>query len=183
MDQRYNRIKWRNSKNEWEKLINSQTGFLIIDAAINQMKTTGYMHNRARMIVGIFWTKYLLINIFDPSYGSQVGFSKYLVDAIGPTQNKFNHQWITEFDFPGKKFAPSNAPIAGRPMDPSNKIIARFDPECIYIKKWLPHLKDVSNKYLIKWNNDIETKYNNIHPGPMFDPKIKYKEWIDKCRL
>jgi len=50
--------------------MNSQTGFLIIDAAMNEMRITGFMHNRARMIVGMFWTKYLLINPFHPIYGS-----------------------------------------------------------------------------------------------------------------
>lgn len=181
MDPRYEKIKWKNSVDDWNTLLDSKTGFLIIDAAINEMKTTGFMHNRARMIVGVFWTKYLLINIFDPKYGSQVGYSKFLVDAIGPTQNKLNHQWITEFDYPGKKFAPSDAPIAGRPMDPSNRMISKWDPECNYIKKWLPHLKDIPNKELIKWNQEIAKKYN-IHPAPMFDSKLKYKEWIDKCK-
>ncbi len=181
MDSRYDDIKWTNSKKLWLKLINSETGFLIIDAAMREMIETGYMHNRARMIVGIFWTKFLLINIFHPIYGSQVGFSKYLVDAIGPSQNKLNHQWITEFDYPGKKYAPSTSKIAGRPMDPSNRMISKFDPECEYIKKWLPHLSNVPNKEIIKWNDVIAEKYNNIHPAPIFDHKIKYKEWIDLC--
>jgi len=180
MDMRYNKIKWSNSKSDWIKLLNSQTGFLIVDAAINEMKTTGYMHGRARMIIGVFWTKYLLIDIFHPIYGSQVGFSKYLVDAIGPSQNKLNHQWITEFDYAGKKYAPSYAPIAGRPMDISNRMIAKFDNKCIYIKKWLPHLDKIEPKELIKWNSIIAEKYN-IHPAPMFDSKLKYKEWINKC--
>jgi deoxyribodipyrimidine photo-lyase len=116
MDKRYEYIKWDNSnnskKNKWDLLISSQTGFLIIDAAMKEMITTGFMHNRARMIVGVFWTKYLKINIFDPIYGSQVGYSKYLVDAISSSQNKMNHQWITEFDYPGKKYAPSTSKIA-----------------------------------------------------------------------
>jgi deoxyribodipyrimidine photo-lyase len=183
MDPRYEKIKWSNSKILWEKLINSQTGFLLIDAAMNEMKTTGFMHNRARMIVGVFWTKFLLINIFHPKYGSQVGYSKYLVDAIGPSQNKLNHQWITEFDYPGKKYAPSDAPIAGRPMDPSNRMIAKWDPECVYIKKWLPHLAHISSRQLIKWNNVIASEHNYIHPAPIFDPKSKYLEWIDACRI
>lgn len=183
MDKRYEEIKWKNYDHLWKLLIDSKTGFLIIDAAMNEMKTTGFMHNRARMIVGVFWTKYLLINIFHPKYGSQVGFSKYLVDAIGPSQNKMNHQWITEFDYPGKKYAPSNAPIAGRPMDPSNRMIAKWDPECRYIKKWLPHLNDIPIKDLKKWNETIAIKYNNIHPKPIFDYKIKYKEWIDACMI
>ena len=36
---------------------------------------------------------------------SQVGFSQLLVDAIGPSQNAKNHAWITELDFPGKKYS------------------------------------------------------------------------------
>ena len=154
MDQRYNKIKWKNKKSDWETLLSSKTGFLIIDAAINEMKTTGYMHGRARMIVGVFWTKYLLIDIFHPTYGSQVGYSKYLVDAIGPSQNKLNHQWITEFDYAGKKFAPHIAPIAGRPMDVSNRMIAKWDSECIYIKKWLPQLADVPNEDIHSWEKN-----------------------------
>ena len=181
MDQRYDNIKWCNSKLDWVKIINGQTGFLIVDAAMNQMKTTGFMHNRARMIVGVFWTKYLLIDIFHPTYGSQVGYSKYLVDAVGPSQNKINHQWITEFDYSGKKFAPSGVPIAGRPMDVSNRMIIKWDKSCAYIKKWLPHLADIDPKELHKWNSTISTKYNNIHPAPMFDSKLKYQEWIKAC--
>ena len=181
MDSRYDEIKWSNNKKLWQKLINAETGFLIIDAAMNEMKTTGVMHNRARMIVGMFWTKYLHINIFHPKYGSQVGYSKYLVDAVGPSQNKLNHQWITEFDYPGKKYAPSTSKIAGRPMDPSNRMIHKFDPDCEYIKKWLPHLAEIPNNELVKWNQVIADKYDNIHPAPMFDHKIKYKEWIELC--
>ena len=181
MDSRYDNIKWSNNKKLWQKLINAETGFLIIDAAMNEMKTTGVMHNRARMIVGMFWTKYLHINIFHPKYGSQVGYSKYLVDAVGPSQNKFNHQWITEFDYPGKKYAPSTSKIAGRPMDPSNRMIHKFDPDCEYIKKWLPHLAEIPKNELVKWNEVIADKYDNIHPAPMFDHKIKYKEWIELC--
>jgi len=186
MDPRYNKIRWCNpatAEKYWKILLDSKTGFLIIDAAICELKTTGFMHGRARMIVGVFWTKYLLIDIFDPKYGSQVGYSKYLVDAIGPSQNKMNHQWITEFDYPGKKYAPSSAPIAGRPMDPSNRMITKFDPECVYIKKWLPHLANIPNKELIKWSEPIASKYNNIHPSPIFDYKTKYAEWINACTI
>ena len=184
MDKRYEQIKWdlKNREKYWKLLIEKKTGFLLIDAAINEMITTGFMHNRARMIVGTFWTKYLLINIFDPIYGSQVGYSKYLVDAIGVSQNKMNHQWITEFDYSGKKFAPSDSPIAGRPMDPSNRMIKKWDPECLYIKKWINNLSNVPNKDIYNWNEQIAEKHNNIHPSPIFDHKVKYKEWINKCR-
>lgn len=186
MDKRYEKIKWRKSDksvhDDWKRLLDSQTGFLIVDAAINEMKITGFMHNRARIIVGAFWTKYLQINIFDPVYGSQVGYSKYLVDAIGPSQNKLNHQWITEFDYAGKKYSPSIAPISGRPINPSNSVIKKFDPNCLYIKKYLPHLKHIDSKELINWNVQVAKKHNMIHPAPMFDAKKQYKKWINLCK-
>ena len=182
----YDKIKWRNNKlmeKEWKLLMESKTGFLIIDAAMNEMKITGFMHNRARMMVGMFWTKYLLINPFNLEYGSQTGFSRMLVDAIGSTQNKMNHHWITELDYPGKKYSAKGIPLSGRPMNISNDQIKKFDNDCIYIKKWLPHLNNIPNKDLYKWSNDLSNKYNNIHPGPIFDSKIRYQLWIDSCNI
>ena len=178
IDERYDLLNWQNSKSvkDWKTMWESKTGFLLIDAGMNQMKISGFLHNRLRMILGVFWVKYLLINPFHPKYGSQVGFSKLLVDAIGPSQNAKNHAWITELDFPGKKYSVKGVPLSGRPMDISNKIIKRWDPECKYIKKWLPHLKDVPNKEIYKWQG------NDLHPGPIFDAKEKYKEWIELCK-
>jgi deoxyribodipyrimidine photo-lyase len=183
MDPRFDLIKWKNDKSDWSVLMNSNTGFLLIDAGMNELKTTGYLHNRNRMIVGVFWTKYLLINPFHKKYGSQVGFSKMLVDAIGPSQNKMNHHWITDFDYPGKKFSRAGIPLSGRPMDVSNKMIKKWDPECNYIKKWLPHLNKIPNKDLCKWSNEIALKYDLIHPGPIFDVKKKYEEWFEACTI
>lgn len=192
MDDRYNKIKWhsdlpelsnkyKSMDNMWKLMMNSETGFLLIDASIQEFKQTGFLHGRNRMILGMFWTKYLLINPFDDKYGSQTGFSKHLVDAIGPSQNKMNHHWITEFDFPGKKYSPANAPIAGRPMRIDNEQIKKFDPDCIYIKKWLPHLQNVNNKDIYKWSEEMVSKYN-LHVAPIFSPKEKYQEWIELCR-
>jgi len=184
MDSRYELIKWKITSLQkifWKKMIDGKTGFLLIDAGINEMKTTGFLHNRCRMILGVFWTKYLQIHIHNPKYGSQCGFSKYLVDAIGPSQNKMNHHWILDFDYPGKKFSAKNAPLSGRPMNISNLMINKWDPECLYIKKWIPELKDVKNKDIYKWSAIIAKKYNNIHPPPMFDEKEQYQKWIDMC--
>ena len=64
-------------------------------------------------------------------------------------------------------------------MSISNTFIKRWDPDCVYIKKWLPQLKDVPNKILYNW----DTKYDEkIHPKPIFDPKERYQEWIELCK-
>jgi deoxyribodipyrimidine photo-lyase len=179
IDERFSNLPWKNNVEDWKRLMDGQTGFLLVDAGIMQMKTTGFIHGRIRMILGFMWTKYLLIDSMHPHYGSQVGFSKYLVDAVGPSQNLMNHRWILDFDYPGKKYSAANAPLSGRPMDISNKMIKKWDPSCAYIKTWLPHLKDVPEKDLRRWNAVMSKKYNNIHPGPMFDAKEKYKEWVE----
>ena len=136
------------------------------------------MHNRCRMIVGVFSVKYLLINPLCRYIGLNDWFSRHLLDC-STSQNKLNAQWVTELDFPGKKFAPSEAPIAGRPMNISNSMIKKWDPDCIYIKKWLPHLKDVDNRIIYNWDTKFDEK---IHPGPIFDAKSRYQEWISKCK-
>ena len=183
MDERYEQIKWPSNskiKHWWKQMINAKTGFLLIDAGIEEMKTTGFLHNRNRMILGIFWTKYLHIHILNPKYGSQSGFSRYLVDAIGPSQNKMNHHWLLDFDYPGKKFSAPGAPLSGRPMKIDNSTIKKWDPDCIYIKKWLPHLADIPPKELYKWSSKSDS---TIHPAPMFDPKTQYNEWIKLCKI
>ena len=187
IDPRYEKIKWikkipnKNSQTwkEWELMMSSQTGFLLVDAAIQELLHTGFMHNRCRMIVGVFSVKYLGINPLCRYIGLNDWFSRYLLDC-STSQNKLNSQWITELDFPGKKFAPSSAPIAGRPMNISNSMIKKWDPECTYIKKWLPHLASVNNKILYGWDNKYDV---SIHPKPIFDPKIRYIEWIKSCKI
>jgi deoxyribodipyrimidine photo-lyase len=188
IDPRFEKIHWRNAndkigRKEWKRLVTGTTGFLLIDAGINEMKVTGFMHNRTRMLVGMFWTKYLRFHILDKKWGSQVGFSRYLVDAVGPSQNKMNHHWLTELDFPGRKFSSKGVPLSGRPMDVSNRMIRKWDPTGVYVKKWLPNLSRVDMIDLYKWNNEISNKYSHVHPPPMFDAKTRYKEWIQACRF
>ncbi len=179
IDNRFNRVKWDNSSKYWNKLMESKTGFLIVDASMRELIKTGYIGNRVRLILGTFWIKYLLINPLHSKYGSQVGFSRYLVDC-NTSQNKLNHQWFTDLDLSGRRFAKRGCnPLTGRTMRIDNDIIKKFDPDCNYIKKWLPELKDIPNKDLYKWNIEIQKKYN-IHVAPIFDWEERYKEY---CKL
>ena len=93
-----------------------------------------------------------------------------------------NHQWITVFDYPGKKYSSVGARLSGRPMNIANHMIKKFDPDCVYVKKWLSHLKHIPTKDIIKWNTIIANSYNNIHPAPMFDPHVQYAKWINICK-
>lgn len=179
IDPRYNKVKWNNGYNYWNLLMESKTGYLIIDAAMKELIKTGYIGNRIRLILGTFWIKYLLINPLHPKYGSQVGFSRYLLDC-NTSQNKLNHQWFTDLDLSGRRFSKRGCnPLTGRMMRIDNEVIKKFDPDCNYIKKWLPELKDIPNKDLYKWNDAIQKKYN-IHVKPIFNWEERYQEY---CKL
>ncbi len=179
MDDRFNKVKWPNNYKNWKLMMESKTGYLIIDASMRELVKTSYIGNRVRLILATFWIKYLLINPLHPKYGSQVGFSRYLVDC-NTSQNKLNHQWFTDLDLPGRRFAKRGCnALTGRMMRIDNEVIKKFDPNCEYIKKWLPELKDIPNKELYKWNNEIQKKYN-IHYSPIFEWEEQYKKY---CKL
>ncbi len=179
MDDRFNKVKWPNNYKNWKLMMESKTGYLIIDASMRELVKTSYIGNRVRLILATFWIKYLLINPLHPKYGSQVGFSRYLVDC-NTSQNKLNHQWFMDLDLPGRRFAKRGCnALTGRMMRIDNEVIKKFDPNCEYIKKWLPELKDIPNKELYKWNNEIQKKYN-IHYSPIFEWEEQYKKY---CKL
>jgi len=179
IDNRFDKLKWSNSKKYWKLLIESKTGFLMIDAGMRQLIKTGYINNRMRLLLGTFWIKYLLIHPFHSKYGSQVGFSKYLVDC-NTSQNKLNHQWFMDLDLSGRRFSKSGCnPLTGRMIRVDNEMIKKYDPDCEYIKYWMPELNEISNKELYKWNEEIQKKYN-IHVKPIFEWEARY---MDYCKL
>ena len=148
IDERYNLIKWTKVKeSEWKRFINCDTGFLLIDAIMAELLQTGYINNRARLLLSTFWIKYLLISPFDPEYGSQTGFSKLLVDCSS-SQNKLNHQWIIgDLDLSGRRFKMKGThPLTGRMIRVDNDMIKKFDPQYEYISKWLPQYSGKSLK-------------------------------------
>ena len=89
IDPRYEKIKWvdsipaKTSREwiEWSLMMKSKTGFLIVDAAVQELILTGYMHNRCRMIVGVFSVKYLGINPLCRFVGLNDWFSRHLLDC------------------------------------------------------------------------------------------------------
>jgi deoxyribodipyrimidine photo-lyase len=178
IDPRYDKIRWKKSKNmqrEWDLMMKSKTGFLLVDACIAEITKTGFLHNRGRLILGYFTVKYLHINPLEEWFGLNSWFSRYLIDCI-TSQNKLNCQFITELDYSGKQY--SKKVIDGRPFNIDNGQIKKYDPDCKYIKKWLPHLKDIDNFTLYKWSDLGDSK---IHPLPIFNPVERYKEWIQLC--
>lgn len=119
----YDNIVWRNDVNEFEAWCNGQTGYPIVDAGMRELNTTGWMHNRVRMITASFLTKHLLI---DWRWG-EAYFAKMLLD-FDLASNNGGWQWA----------AGSGADAAPyfRIFNPYLQT-AKFDPQLKYIRKWV----------------------------------------------
>jgi deoxyribodipyrimidine photo-lyase len=121
----YDNIKWRNNEEEFEAWKNGKTGYPIVDAGMNQLNRTGYMHNRVRMIVGSFLTKHLLI---DWRWG-EAYFAEKLLD-YEMASNVGGWQWACGC---GNDAAPYfrvfNPELQAKKFDAKNKYIYHWAPE------------------------------------------------------
>ncbi len=150
---KFDKVKWSYSKADFAKWCDGQTGFPIVDAAMNQLNTTGYMHNRARMIVASFLTKDLLI---DWRWGERY-FATQLTD-YNISANNGGWQWCA-----GTGADPQPYFRIFNPWNQSEK----YDPDAVYIKKWLPELAAVPAKDIHRWHTTYEDYPNVKYPEPM----------------
>lgn len=154
LDQRYNKIVWRKIdsefKQEWEDFINCKTKCLLVDASMSELKQTGFMSNRCRLIWATYIVKYLQPDPFHKLYGGINLFSRYLVDCT-TSQNKMNFEWIiSSLDLGGRRFAKKGCnPLTGRMIKVDNSMIKKYNAYN-YIKKWLPEYKNIEDKQLLK---------------------------------
>ena len=122
---KYERIEWRNNMDDFKLWCDGKTGYPIVDAGMNQLNKTGFMHNRLRMVVGSFLCKHLLI---DWRLGE-----KYFADKLfdyEQASNVGNWQWVAGC---GVDAAPYF-----RIFNPDEQQ-KKFDKELQFIKKWIPN--------------------------------------------
>lgn len=170
IDDRFLQIKWRNNKNEIKNMWSGKTGYPLIDAAMNQLNKTGFMHNRGRLLVGFFSVKILRINPFG-EHGGQLYFSKKLIDCCY-ANNTGNWHWVASdaLDASGQRYSKG---WAGRPTDPRNS--KKYDPDCKYIKKWLPEVEKLTNKEIHNW---VYKQKKGVYWKPIVDFSERWKEWM-----
>jgi deoxyribodipyrimidine photo-lyase len=148
-------IKWTTNEKWLTAWKEGKTGFPLVDAAMRQLNTTGYMHNRGRMLVASFLSKTLLINWRE----GERYFATKLVD-YDIASNSLN--WMTTvFD---------NLPYVKifNPWTHSKE----HDPDAVYIKRWVPELRDVPVK-------DIHRPDGNR--GDYVRPIVDYAERREKA--
>ncbi|MBL7857016.1 MAG: deoxyribodipyrimidine photo-lyase [Cyclobacteriaceae bacterium] len=122
----YDRIKWHNNEDEFSAWCEGRTGYPIVDAGMRELNSTGFMHNRVRMIVASFLTKHLLI---DWRLG-EAYFAKKLLD-FDLAANNGGWQWAAG--------SGCDAAPYFRVFNPALQT-EKFDPDHQYIKKWVPEV-------------------------------------------
>ena len=127
-------IPWRDQPSEYEAWKRGETGVPVVDAAMRQLKETGWMHNRARMIAASFLVKDLLI---DWRWGES-WFMENLLDG-DIAANNGGWQWTAGT---GTDAAPYFRIF--NPVLQSQK----FDPNGDYIRKWVPELRGLDAKQI-----------------------------------
>ena len=124
----YDTIEWRNDNGEFERWCNGQTGYPIVDAGMRELNTTGFMHNRVRMIVASFLTKHLLL---DWRLG-EAYFAQKLLD-FDLAANNGGWQWAAGSGCDAAPYFRVFSPYLQT---------QKFDPQLRYIKKWVPEFQE-----------------------------------------
>jgi deoxyribodipyrimidine photo-lyase len=127
-------LRWRQDPAGLKAWQEGQTGIPIIDAGMRQLKATGWMHNRLRMLTAMFLTKNLLIDWRE----GERWFMQNLIDG-DLAANNGGWQWSAST---GTDAAPYFRIF--NPVTQSEK----FDPEGAYIRKWVPELSGVKGKQI-----------------------------------
>ena len=130
----YDAIEWRDDPEGLHAWKIGRTGYPIVDAGMRQLAATGRMHNRARLIVGSFLVKDLLI---DWRHG-ELHFRYHLLDG-DIAQNVGNWQWVAGV-------GADSAPYF-RVFNPTRQANAH-DPHGEYVRTWVPELRKLSNRHI-----------------------------------
>lgn len=152
--EKYDGIVWWGSMDYLDSWKQGMTGFPIVDAAMRQLNETGWMHGRARMVVASFLVKNLGISWRE----GEKYFAQKLVD-YDPCVNNGNWQWCASTGCDAQPYF--------RIFNPWSQQL-KFDPDCIYIKRWVPELRGLDKSVIHNvFLHDLEN-----YPSPIVDHKV-----------
>jgi deoxyribodipyrimidine photo-lyase len=158
-------VAWREAPADLAAWQQGRTGYPIVDACMRQMLATGWMHNRGRMIVASFLAKDLLINW----QAGEAWFMQHLVDG-DPAANNGGWQWAAGTGTDAAPYFRIFNPVTQG---------ERFDPEGTFVRRWVPELTAVPNRYIhAPWTMPAMTaalcgvEIGRDYPAPIVDRAI-----------
>ncbi|MDX1648383.1 MAG: deoxyribodipyrimidine photo-lyase [Myxococcota bacterium] len=123
----FDAVRWLDRDDELEAWCRGETGYPLVDAGMRQLRATGWVHNRVRMVVASFLTKDLLV---DWRRGERFFFTR-LVDG-DPASNNGGWQWAASTGTDPQPWF--------RIFNPTTQA-KRFDPDGTYVRRWIPELE------------------------------------------
>jgi deoxyribodipyrimidine photo-lyase len=130
----YDSLEWRQSPDELQAWKDGRTGYPVVDAAMRQLRQTGWMPNRARMIAASFLTKDLLIDWRE----GERHFMRWLIDG-NLAANNGGWQWSAGTGTDAQPYFRIFNPVSQS---------RRFDRDGTYIRRWIPELRTVASGYI-----------------------------------
>ncbi len=174
--ERYRDLEWDSDDELLEAWRDGRTGYPVVDAAMRQLRQTGWMHNRARLVVGSFLTKDLHLDW----RAGEAHFMRYLLDG-DEANNNGNWQWISSVGV-------DPAPYFRRMLNPVLQQ-ERFDPDGEYVRRWVPELRDVPAKRLAQpWRMSHDEqeaagcRIGEDYPAPVVDHARERHRAIERYR-
>ena len=155
-------------KKQWHAWCDGKCGYPVVDAGMIELNTTGFLHNRGRLIVSSFLVKNLF---FHYAHGERY-FAQHLVD-YDPCNNIGGWGWISGSHVDTQPYFRILSPILQS---------QHYDYECEYIKHWIPELKDVENKHIHEWHKYHHLYPNVNYPKPIIDYSSSAKKVIEKYK-
>jgi len=157
----FDSFPWVENKKYLDAWKKGKTGYPIVDAGMRELYETGWMHNRLRMVTASFLVKHLRIHWKE----GEKHFRNCLLD-FNEANNVAGWQWVSGC---GADAAPYfrifNPMLQGE----------RFDKKGVYVKKWIPELKNIPEEYIHKpWEINTEIKNFKLginYPKPIVDHK------------
>jgi deoxyribodipyrimidine photo-lyase len=147
----YDDVLWRNAPDDLRAWQTGMTGYPVVDAAMRQLVQTGWMPNRARMIVASFLTKDLLIHWQE----GERFFMQWLIDG-DPAANNGGWQWTAGTGTDAQPYFRIFHPVLQS---------QKYNPDGTYIRRWVPELREVPGQFIhAPWQMD--------HPPAHYPPPI-----------
>jgi deoxyribodipyrimidine photo-lyase len=149
-------LPWKSNNKDFQAWCEGKTGVPIVDAGMRQLNTTGWMHNRLRMVVAMFLTKHLQV---DWRLGEQYFYSK-LADA-DLASNNGGWQWSASTGVDAVPYF--------RIFNPYRQA-ERFDPKGSFIRKYVKELSSINGKDILQPSKDLAIECD--YPTPIVDLKM-----------
>lgn len=165
---KWNKLKWSSDKTKFTKWKSGKTGFPIVDAGMRELAKTGFIPNRIRMITASFLVKDLHI---DWRTGEKY-FAQTLVD-YDPAVNNGNWQWVAGSGSASQPYFQIFNPWIQQ---------KKFDPDCLYIKKFIPELEKMPSTAIHHWYDKKYHTSNCKYPVPIIDHEKTSDETINLYR-